>query len=75
MGEIRFSLYELLSKIALENFVLNLAGSPAGTPNEFKKMKPDPNNPDRVLMKDPNGKTISKAKPNGFDEFWKNKHN
>ena len=53
----------------------NLAGSPAGTPNEFKKMKPDPNNPDRVLMKDPNGKTISKPKPNGFDEFWKNKHN
>lgn len=41
----------------------------------LKKMKPDPNNPDRVLMKDPNGKTISKAKPNGFDEFWKNKHN
>ncbi len=36
-------------------------------------MKPDPNNPDRVLMKDPNEKTISK--PNGFDEFWKNKHN
>ena len=53
----------------------NLAGSPAGTPNEFKKMKPAPNNPDRVLMKDPNGKTISKPKPNGFDEFWKNKHN
>ena len=38
-------------------------------------MKPDPNNPDRVLMKDPNGKTISKAKPKGFDEFWKKKHN
>ncbi len=53
----------------------NLVGFPAGTPNEFKKMKPDPNNPDRVFMKDPNGKTISKAKPNGFDEFWKNKHN
>ena len=34
-------------------------------------MKPDPNNPDRVLMKDPNGKTMSKPKPNGFDEFWK----
>lgn len=37
-------------------------------------MKPDPNNPDRVLMKDPNGKVISKPKPNGFDDFWKNKH-
>lgn len=38
-------------------------------------MKPDPNNPDKVLMKNPtNGKTISKQKPNGFDEFWRNKH-
>ena len=47
----------------------NFASGPGGTPNPFKGMKQDPNNPDRVLFKDPQtGKTKSKAKPEGFDE-------
>ncbi len=47
--------------------------SPKGTNNPFKKMKPDPNNPKKIQMKDVNGKTVTKEKPEGFDEYWNNK--
>ena len=51
-----------------------LTSKPSGTNSPFKKMKPDPNNPNKVLYKDPRtGKTVSKPKPQGFDNFW-NKH-
>lgn len=52
----------------------NKAKSSSGTDNPFKHMKPDPNNPKRVLEKDTHtGKQISKPKPEGFDEYWNNK--
>jgi len=52
----------------------NIAKSSSGTDNPFKHMKPDPNNPKRVLEKDTHtGKQISKPKPEGFDEYWNNK--
>ncbi len=48
---------------------------PDGTPNPFKKMTPDPDDPNKVIYKDPNtGKKIKKAKPDGFDDYWKKKH-
>jgi len=38
-------------------------------------MKPDPNNPDGVLFKDPHtGKTKPQPKPEGFDPYWETKH-
>ena len=46
---------------------------PSGTDNPFKKMKPDPSNSKRVIMKDANGKTKSVSKPEGFDEYWSKK--
>lgn len=50
-------------------------GRPDGTDNEFKKLKPDPNNPNQVVYKDPHtGKPKTKAKPPGFDEYWEKKH-
>jgi RHS repeat-associated protein len=43
-------------------------GQPGGTPNPFKHMKPDPNNPNQVIYDDPHsGKSYPKAKPPGFD--------
>ena len=51
------------------------AAGPSGTPNEFKHMKPDPSNPSKVILRDPiTGKDVQKAKPPGFDEWWKRKH-
>ena len=52
----------------------NLTAKSDGTNNPFKKMKPDPNNPKKVLTKDANGKEINKPKPEGFDDYWKTKH-
>ncbi len=52
----------------------NLTAKPDGTNNPFKKMKPDPTNSKQVIMKDSNGKTIKRAKPPGFDEYWNKKH-
>jgi hypothetical protein len=52
----------------------NLTAKSDGTNNPFKKMKPDPKNPDNVIVKDANGKNISKLKPKGFDDYWKTKH-
>src|SRR5438552_6582619 len=50
-------------------------GKPSGTDNPFKHMKPDPNNPDGVLFKDPHtGKTKPQPKPEGFDPYWETKH-
>jgi RHS repeat-associated protein len=51
----------------------NQTSKPSGSDNPFKKMKPDPKNDKRVLMKDSNGKEKSLAKPEGFDDYWKNK--
>ncbi len=43
------------------------AGSPYGTDNPFKHMKPHPTDPDKVIYKDPQtGKKIVKPKPPGF---------
>jgi hypothetical protein len=52
----------------------NRAGSASGTDNPFKKLKPDPSKPGNVIIKDANGKTISKKAPEGFAEFWAKKH-
>ena len=50
-------------------------GRPDGTPNPFKKLKPDPDDPSKVIYRDPNtGKDTKKAKPPGFDDYWKKKH-
>jgi len=50
-------------------------GRPDGTDNPFKKLKPDPDDPSKVIYKDPNtGKETKKAKPPGFDDYWKKKH-
>lgn len=50
------------------------AGGPSGTGNEFKHYKPDPTDPSKVIYKDPDtGRDVKKAKPSGFDEFWKKK--
>ncbi|WP_158516207.1 RHS repeat-associated core domain-containing protein [Bosea vaviloviae] len=47
----------------------NYAGSIYGTKNPFKHMRPDPSDPNKVIVKDPQtGKQISKQKPPGFDE-------
>ena len=44
---------------------------PDGTDNPFKKMRPDPDDPSKVIYKDPHtGKPVQKAKPPGFDEWW-----
>jgi RHS repeat-associated protein len=45
---------------------------PDGTNNPFKKMKPHPTDPGKVIYKDANGKDLIKAKPPGFDD-WFNK--
>jgi hypothetical protein len=50
------------------------AATPGGTDNPFKKLKPDPNDSSKVIYKDKDGKTKTKAKPQGFDDYWKNKH-
>ena len=43
------------------------AAKPSGTGNPFKHMKPDPNDPTKVLWKDPHtGKWIPKPKPPGY---------
>ena len=47
---------------------------PEGTDNPFKKMSPDPKNPKKVQYKDANGKTQTKPKPEGFDQYWNEKH-
>jgi uncharacterized protein RhaS with RHS repeats len=40
----------------------------------FKKLKPDPDKPGNVLVKDPHsGKSVSKPAPPGFDDYWKGK--
>jgi len=50
-------------------------GRPDGTDNPFKKLTPDSNDPTKVTYKDPHtGKVKTKAKPPGFDEYWKKKH-
>jgi RHS repeat-associated protein len=52
----------------------NYAGSSQGTSNPFKHMTPHPTDPTKVLVKDSQtGKTITKAKPDGFDEYWASK--
>jgi hypothetical protein len=47
---------------------------PDGTPSEYKKYKPHPTKPDRVIYQDANGKTKEKAKPEGFQDWWDKKH-
>ena len=42
-------------------------GSPFGTSNPYKHMKQDPLNPNGVIYKDANGKTVRKPKPADFD--------
>jgi hypothetical protein len=37
-------------------------------------LKPDPEDATKVIYKDKDGKTTTKAKPPGFDDFWKAKH-
>jgi hypothetical protein len=38
-------------------------------------MSPDPDDPTKVIYKDPHtGKKTKKNKPDGFDEYWKKKH-
>lgn len=50
----------------------NYAGRPDGSGDAFKHMKPDPKDPKKVLFKDPRtGKTKTKPKPPGFDDYWK----
>ena len=52
-----------------------VTGRPDGTPNPFKKLTPDPDDPNKVIYKDPDtGKQYKKAKPPGFDDCWKKKH-
>ena len=42
---------------------------PSGTADQYKHMKPDPNDPDKVIVPEPGtGKKIRKPKPPGFDE-------
>lgn len=53
----------------------NRTGKASGTDNPFKKLKPDPKKPGNVIMKDANGKTISKKSPEGFNEYWEKKYN
>jgi len=49
-------------------------GRPDGTDNEFKKMRPHPD-PRKVWYKDKtSGKEYPKSKPDGFDEWWAEKH-
>lgn len=51
------------------------AGSSAGTPNQFKHMKPDPARPGNVIDSgDPSGKSRTKPAPGGFAEYWNKKH-
>ncbi len=51
------------------------AARPEGTPDPFKKLRPDPDDPNKVIYKDPHtGKESKKAKPDGFDDYWKKKH-
>jgi hypothetical protein len=41
------------------------------TDNPFKKMKPHPDDPSKVIYRDPHtGKRGERAKPPGFDEWW-----
>lgn len=48
---------------------------PDGTNDPFKKMRPDPDNPGKVLYRDPHtGKDVRKPKPPEFDEWWRSKH-
>jgi hypothetical protein len=50
-------------------------GRPDGTDDAFKKMKPDPDDPNKVIFDDPHtGKKVKKPKPPGFDDYWKKKH-
>lgn len=50
-------------------------GRPDGTSNPFKKLRPDPDDPSKVIYKDPHtGTDKRKAKPPGFDDYWKKKH-
>jgi RHS repeat-associated protein len=50
-------------------------GRPDGTPNPFKKLTPDPDDPNKVIYRDPKtGKQYKKAKPPGFDDYRKKKH-
>jgi len=47
----------------------NHAAKADGTPNPYKHMRPDPNNPKKVLVRDPQtGKWVRKDKPPGFDQ-------
>jgi hypothetical protein len=44
---------------------------PDGTDHPFKKMKPHPDDPSKVIYRDPHtGKRGEMAKPPGFDEWW-----
>ena len=52
----------------------NKTGNAFGTDNPFKKLKPDPNKSGNVIVKDSNGKTVSKKSPEGFKEYWDKKH-
>ncbi len=49
-------------------------GKPEGTPDRYKKMKPHPEKPDKVIFKDPHtGKEFEKPKPPGFDDWWRSR--
>jgi len=50
-------------------------GRPDGTPNPFKHMKPDPDDPNKVIRTDPKtGKKFKSPKPPGFQPYWDAKH-
>jgi RHS repeat-associated protein len=53
----------------------NQTANPGGTSNPFKHMKPDPNDPSRVIRKDPHtGKPKSSQMPDGFKDWWNKRH-
>ena len=48
---------------------------PDGSGNEYKHYRPDPKNPSKVRYTDPHtGTESTKTKPDGFDDYWNNKH-
>lgn len=53
----------------------NRAGSPDGTKDAYKHMRPNKDNEKTVIFEDQNGKKVIKRKPEGFDEAWNNRHN
>ena len=49
---------------------------PDGTGNPYKHTRPDPKDSRRILRKNPHtGKEQSEPKPEGYDDWWKKKHN